>query len=62
MINSKQPTISIWSPLAASVIIGLGTVCIFMSSYMYIIDSYQIYAASALTFMTMVRYVAAGVM
>lgn len=61
-INAKQPTISVWSPLAASVIIGLGTVCIFMSSYMYIIDSYQTYAASALTFVTMVRYVVAGVM
>lgn len=62
LINPKQPTVSIWSPLAASIVIGLGTVCIFMSSYMYIIDSYQIYAASALTFMTMMRYVIAGVM
>ncbi|EUC26749.1 hypothetical protein COCCADRAFT_113482 [Bipolaris zeicola 26-R-13] len=59
---TDTPTISIWSPLAASVTIGLGTVCIFISSYMYIIDSYQIYAASALTFVTIVRYVIAGVM
>ncbi|KAG9191396.1 hypothetical protein G6011_09484 [Alternaria panax] len=56
------PTISVWSPLAASVTIGFGTICIFMSSYMYIIDSYQMYAASALTFMTMIRYIVAGVM
>ena len=31
-----------------------------MSSYMYIIDSYQINAASALTFATVVRYVVSG--
>lgn len=27
---------------------------------MYIIDSYEVYAASALTFLTVVRYIAAG--
>jgi hypothetical protein len=31
-----------------------------MSAYMYIIDSYEIYAASALTFVTLTRYLAAG--
>lgn len=31
-----------------------------MSAYMYIIDSYEIYAASALTFVTITRYIAAG--
>jgi hypothetical protein len=31
-----------------------------MSAYMYIIDSYEAYAASALTFVALVRYVAAG--
>jgi hypothetical protein len=60
--DMSHPSISIWSPLAASVVIGFGTVCIFISSYMYIIDSYQVYAASALTFITLVRYVAAGAM
>lgn len=55
-----QPSISIWSPLVASVVIGFGIICIFMSAYMYIIDSYQVYAASALTFVALVRYVAAG--
>jgi hypothetical protein len=33
-----------------------------MSAYMYIIDSYEAYAASALTFVTLVRYIAAAAM
>jgi hypothetical protein len=31
-----------------------------MTAYMYIIDSYEIYAASALTFLTLTRYLIAG--
>lgn len=31
-----------------------------MSAYMYVIDSYEVYAASALTFVALVRYLAAG--
>jgi hypothetical protein len=34
--------------------------CIFISSYQYIIDSYEMYAASALASLTFIRYVAAG--
>jgi hypothetical protein len=44
----------------ASALFGYGLICIFMSAYMYIIDSYEIYAASALTFLTITRYLAAG--
>ena len=55
-----QPSISIWSPLAAGVLFGYGVLCVFISSYQYIIDSYEMYAASALTSVTLVRYVAAG--
>ncbi|PYI09373.1 MFS general substrate transporter [Aspergillus sclerotiicarbonarius CBS 121057] len=57
---TDYPSISIWSPLAASVAVGFGVICIFLSAYMYIIDSYQQYAASALTFVALVRYLAAG--
>ncbi|KAJ5538528.1 hypothetical protein N7494_008007 [Penicillium frequentans] len=53
-------SISIWSPIIASSCFGLGTICVFISSYMYVIDSYDIYAASALGFMTVSRYCAAG--
>ncbi|KAJ5769321.1 hypothetical protein N7520_003880 [Penicillium odoratum] len=53
-------SVSIWSPIVASACFGLGTICVFISSYMYVIDSYDIYAASALGFMTVSRYCAAG--
>ncbi|KAE8148890.1 major facilitator superfamily domain-containing protein [Aspergillus avenaceus] len=52
--------ISIWSPIIASGVFGFGTINVFISSYMYVIDSYDIYAASALGFMTVSRYCAAG--
>lgn len=44
----------------ASVLLGYGLICIFMTAYMYIIDSYEMYAASALTFVTSTRYMIAG--
>lgn len=53
-------SISIWSPLVGSLLVGFSNICIFMSAYMYMIDSYEAYAASALTFVALVRYVAAG--
>ena len=36
------------------------TRCVFISSYQYIIDVYEIYSASALASVTLIRYVAAG--
>ncbi|KAL2830755.1 major facilitator superfamily domain-containing protein [Aspergillus cavernicola] len=53
-------SISIWSPIVASAVFGFGTITVFISSYMYVIDSYDKYAASALGFMTVSRYCAAG--
>lgn len=52
--------ISFWSPLGASVLFGYGILTIFISSYQYIIDGYESYAASALASVTFIRYVAAG--
>ncbi|KAI1622980.1 MFS transporter [Exophiala viscosa] len=57
---SASPNVSIWSPIMASVLFGYGVIMIFISSYMYIIDSYEMYAASALTFATLSRYCVAG--
>ena len=57
---TAYPGISYWSPLGASVLFGYGILCVFISSYQYIIDSYEIYAASALASVTLIRYVAAG--
>ncbi|KAI9743525.1 MAG: hypothetical protein M1818_002839 [Claussenomyces sp. TS43310] len=57
---TAYPSISIWSPIVASMFFGYGLICTFMSAYMYIIDSYEIYAASALTLVTFTRYFIAG--
>ena len=57
---TTYPSISPWSPLVASVLFGYGILCIFISSYQYIIDSYESYSASALASVTLIRYVAAG--
>lgn len=57
---TARPEISIWSPLAASVLFGYGILCIFITCYQYIIDSYETFAASALASITFIRYVVAG--
>ena len=60
MAWTSYPSISLWSPMAATVLFGYGILCIFISCYQYIIDSYEAYAASALASVTLIRYVAAG--
>jgi hypothetical protein len=57
---TNYPSISPWSGLVASLVFGYGILCIFISTYQYIIDSYEMYAASALASLTLIRYVAAG--
>jgi hypothetical protein len=57
VLLATQPSISIWSPLAAGVLFGYGVLCIFISSYQYTIDTYEMYAASALTPATLACYV-----
>ncbi|KAH6889614.1 major facilitator superfamily transporter [Thelonectria olida] len=52
--------ISIWSAIFAVTLFGFGVTGLFLCVYMYIIDSYEIYAASALTFVALIRYVVAG--
>lgn len=60
MAWTAYPHISIWSPLAAGVLFGYGILCVFITCYQYIIDSYESFAASALASITLIRYVAAG--
>ncbi|CAG7558212.1 unnamed protein product [Fusarium equiseti] len=52
--------ISIWSAIIAVVFFGYGVTGVFICTYMYIIDSYEIYSASALTFVALTRYIIAG--
>lgn len=62
MAWTSYPSISIWSPILASVLFGYGGLMIFVTSYLYLIDVYETYAASALTLSTVVRFCCAGAM
>lgn len=59
---TSNPSISYWSSLIASVFFGFGVMGIFISTYQYLIDSFETYAASALVGATFMRYIAAGIM
>ncbi|RFU78549.1 mfs general substrate transporter [Trichoderma arundinaceum] len=50
---TAYPHVSIWSPIIASVVFGFGIFSVFVSTYMYLIDTYEVYAASALTMITL---------
>jgi MFS family permease len=60
MAWTNYASISYWSGLVASVFFGYGILCVFISTLQYIIDAYEVFAASALASLTLVRYVAAG--
>ena len=60
MAWTSYPGISLWSPLISTALFGFGLITIFQSSYMYVIDAYEVNAASALGFATVTRYVVSG--
>ena len=62
MAWTAYPSITIWSPILASTLFGYGYIAIYLSTYQYLIDVYEVYAASALTMITLVRYIVSGVM
>jgi hypothetical protein len=57
---TAYPSISLWSALVATVPIGFAIMGIFISTYQYLIDTFEAHAASALVGATFVRYVVAG--
>jgi hypothetical protein len=57
---TSRQGVSYWSPLLATVLFGFGKICVFVTCYQYMIDCYEMYAASALVGMTVTRYVVAG--
>ena len=59
---TARPDVPVWSPLGASVLFGFGTLCVFISCYQYLIDCYEVFAASALASASFMRYVVAGAM
>ncbi len=44
----------------SSSLFGYGMLCIFISSYQYVMDTFLEFTASALTSLTFIRYVVAG--
>lgn len=60
MAWTARPSISPWSPLAASILFGFGVVCVFISSHQYIADSFEYHAASALATIHIFPSVASG--
>ena len=54
---TDYPSINPASGYAATVVFGYSFAAIFISSYQYVIDSYEIYASSALASITVARYV-----
>lgn len=58
--RSEQPSVSIWAPIIGSVLFGYGLVTIFAMTFLYTCFMYGAQSASALAFMTSVRYIIAG--
>ncbi|KAK8118244.1 MFS general substrate transporter [Apiospora kogelbergensis] len=54
------PSVNIWVPIVGSVFFGYGLVTIFTTTFLYTVFVYQMHTASALAFMTSVRYIIAG--
>jgi hypothetical protein len=54
---TNYPSINPASGYAATVVFGYSFAAIFISSYQYVIDSYEIYASSALASITVARYI-----
>lgn len=52
---TSYPSISYWSPLIATSLIGIGILFVFLSLFNYIIDTYLWSAGSALAANTIVR-------
>ena len=48
--------IALWAPLAATVMFGFSFICLFIGCCQYLIDTYEVYAASALASATFIRY------
>ena len=60
MAWTAYPGVSIWSPITATVFFGYGMLAVFLSTYQYLIEAYEIYAASALAMISLVRYAVCG--
>lgn len=57
---TAYPSVELWACLTATIPVGFAIMSIFISTYQYLIDAYESYAASALVGATFIRYIAAG--
>lgn len=57
---TAYPSISVWSPILSCIPSGFAILAIFISTYQYLIDAYELHAASALVGVTFVRYIVAA--
>ena len=62
MAWTSFPSVSVWSSLVGSSLIGVAFLGTFISCYLYAFDAFEASAASALSVGAFVRYVAAGAM
>ena len=60
MAWTARPSVSYWSSLGGTVLVGVSFEGLFVPVYLYLIDMFEEKAASALAISTVVRYVAAG--
>ncbi|KAJ9137857.1 MFS general substrate transporter [Pleurostoma richardsiae] len=59
---SAKHSVSYWSPLVGSALFGMNLLATFISTYGYLIDTFERFAASALVAITFIRYCAGGAM
>lgn len=57
---TADKSVSIWSPIIASALFGYGIMAVYFSTYQYLIETYEVYAASALTMISLIRYLVSG--
>lgn len=57
---TAYPSISVWAPILSCIPSGFAILAIFISTYQYLIDAYEMHAASALVGVTFVRYIVAA--
>ncbi|KAK8024927.1 MFS general substrate transporter [Apiospora arundinis] len=60
LVDGLDVLLNIWVPIVGSVFFGYGLVTIFTTTFLYTVFVYRRHTASALTFMTSVRYIVAG--
>ncbi|KAL1968701.1 hypothetical protein VTN77DRAFT_1527 [Rasamsonia byssochlamydoides] len=59
---TARPSISFWSPLVSTSLFAYGIICVTISIFQYVTDSYESHTASAQAAVLMLRYVTAGAM